>query len=312
MGTWKNTEDIPPLDGTTAVVTGANSGLGFVVARELARKGATVVLACRDAGRAADALERLTDAVPDAKPHVGTLPLDLADLASVRAFAAAYADAHDGLDLLVNNAGVMALPRRETADGFEMQIGTNHLGHFALTGLLAPLLLNRPGARVVNVSSGLHTIGKPGPGSLRLTGRYSKWSAYGKSKSANLMFTHELARRAAATGVDLLAVSAHPGYASTNLQATGPRMAGNERGEKLMEIGNRFASSADTGALPLLYAATAPDLRPDAFVGPRFMAFGRPGAAPRMPWTTNDAACRELWLASEEATGVVWPAALAD
>jgi NAD(P)-dependent dehydrogenase (short-subunit alcohol dehydrogenase family) len=306
---WHGTDDIPVLDGMTAVVTGANSGLGLVTARELARKGASVVLACRSRERAAEAADAIAAEVPDAKARVGFLPLDLADLSSVRAFAASFADAHDGLDILVNNAGVMALPERRTADGFEMQMGTNHLGHFALTGLLAPALLARPGARVVTVSSGMHAVGRPDPADLRGgRGKYRKWQAYGASKSANLMFTAELARRAESSGVDLVSVAAHPGYAATNLQTAGAKMTGDTRRERVIEAANRaVATSAEQGALPQLYAATAPGVDNGAFYGPRFAMWGMPGKAPRAPWVGKESANRTLWTASEEATGVHWP-----
>lgn len=312
--TWRSAADMPVLDGMTAVVTGANSGLGFVTARELARKGAVVVLACRSAARAAEAVEAIAAEVPEAKERLEVLPLDLADLASVRAFAAAFADAHDGLDILVNNAGVMALPERRTADGFEMQMGTNHLGHFALSALLAPSLLARPGARVVTVSSGVHAVGRPNPADLRgENGKYRKWSAYGAAKSANLMFTAELARRADAAGVALLSLAAHPGYAATNLQTAGAKMTGDTRRERLMTTANRLiATSADAGALPQLYAATAPGVDNGAFYGPRFAMWGPPAATPRAPWVKHESANRILWTASEEATGVRWPEPLGD
>ncbi|NUU25988.1 MAG: SDR family NAD(P)-dependent oxidoreductase [Streptomycetaceae bacterium] len=312
MATWSDTDDIPDLDGKTAVVTGANSGLGYVTARELARHGATVVLACRDAERAEAAEERIINSLPDSKAKLGVLPLDLADLASVRDFADVFGERYDGLDILVNNAGVMALPPRRTADDFEMQMGTNHLGHFALTALLAPRLLARPGARVVTVSSGMHAIGRPDPADLRgQHGKYHKWRAYGASKSANLMFAAELARRAEESGTDLVSVAAHPGYAATNLQAAGPRMRHDSRAERMMAVTNRvFATSAEAGALPQLYAATAPDVANGAFYGPRFAMWGRPGRAPRAPWVRNVARNRTLWTASEEATGIRWAAPL--
>ena len=201
------TADIPDLTGRTAVVTGANSGIGFGAAVELARHGAAVTLAARDPDRGADALARLRSEVPAATAELGRL--DLADLASVRAFATGYRP--DGLDLLVNNAGVMAVPLRHTPDGFESQFGTNHLGHFALTGLLLPKLLARPGARVVTVTSGYHRIGRIDFTDLDARDRYRKWPAYAQSKLANLLFTFELQRRADTAGVELLALSAHPG-----------------------------------------------------------------------------------------------------
>src|SRR5438105_5312810 len=209
MAKW-TASDIPDLGGKTAVVTGANSGLGFETAIELARHGAQVVLACRDEGRGKDALERVQTRLPDAKVELSLL--DLADLASVRKFAGDVQD----VDLLINNAGVMALKeRRTTADGFEMQFGTNHLGHFALTGLLLPRLLSRPEPRVVTESSGAHRIGRINFGDLQGERRYFRWLAYGQSKLANLMFVFELQRRATEAGTALGSMAAHPGYART-------------------------------------------------------------------------------------------------
>ncbi|MEU7167951.1 oxidoreductase [Streptomyces morookaense] len=304
MNGW-TASDIPDQSGRTAVVTGANSGLGLVTARELARHGARVVLACRDATRGKAALELLRSQVPDA--DVGLGRLDLADLSSVRAFADGLAD--ERLDLLVNNAGVMALPQRKTVDGFEMQFGTNHLGHFALTCLLLPRLRAAgPGARVVTVSSGLHFLGNVDPRDLNMERRYRRWIAYGRSKSANLLFVHELARRLAAEGSPVVAAAAHPGYAATNLQTTGPRMEERAWAERAVEFANRLvAQSAEDGALPTLYAATAPGVLPDEFIGPRVQLWrGAPVRSIRARWTLSDVAARGLWEASEKLTGVTY------
>ncbi|MBZ4019109.1 oxidoreductase [Streptomyces purpurogeneiscleroticus] len=299
-----NTSHIPDLTGKQAVVTGANSGLGYVTARELARRGARVILACRDKDRGAAAVAQLHAEVPAS--DVEFRPLDLADLASVRAFATDLAPAR--LDLLINNAGVMALPHRRTADGFEMQFGTNHLGHFALTGLLLPALLATPGARVVTVSSGLHTLADVDLADLNYEhGRYRRWIAYGRSKSANLLFTHELADRLARAGADVLAVAAHPGYAATNLQTAGVRMEGRTRAERVVALGNRvLAQPAETGALPALCAATAPHMKPDAFIGPQGGLRGAPAPSFRAPWTQDDTTSDALWTASEQLTGVTY------
>ncbi|MHB9850968.1 oxidoreductase [Streptomyces sp. Tue6028] len=308
MTGW-NAGDIPDQSGRTAVVTGANSGLGFVTARELARRGARVVLACRSAERGTAARERLVSEVPAA--DVEFLPLDLGELASVREFAAGYAGAYERLDLLVNNAGVMALPEGRTGDGFETQFGVNHLGHFALTGLLLPALLRTPGARIVTVSSMVHALANIDIDDLGgERGRYRKWIAYARSKTANLLFTHELARRLAAAGSDVVAAAAHPGYASTNLQAAGPRLEGRKGAERLMEAGNRlFAQSAEAGALPSLYAATAPRVAPDSFTGPSLAMWrGAPAPSWRAPWTRDDRAGERLWAASERLTGVTYDA----
>ncbi|MEV2249527.1 oxidoreductase [Streptomyces sp. NPDC050147] len=310
MTGW-NASDIPDQSGRTAVVTGANSGIGYVTARELARHGARVVLACRSEERGARALERIRAEVPSAV--AGFRCLDLADLGSVRAFAESYArdeGAGDGLDLLINNAGLMALPHRQTADGFETQFGVNHLGHFALTGLLLPRLLRTPGARIVTVSSAFHALANIDIGDLNSERDYRRWIAYGRSKTANLLFTHELARRLAATGSGVVAAAAHPGYAQTNLQAAGPKMEGRKVAERVMWLGNRaLAQPATKGALPSLYAATAPDVRPDSFTGPRVLGWqGAPGRSWRAKWTLNDTASERLWEASESLTGVRYAA----
>ncbi|GAU69897.1 putative oxidoreductase [Streptomyces sp. NBRC 110611] len=303
MTRW-NTSHIPDQTGRSAVVTGANSGIGYVTARELARRGARVVLACRNEARGGAALDRLRSEVPTAEAEFR--PLDLADLASVRHFAASLDDfAGDRLDLLINNAGVMALPYRTTADGFEMQFGTNHLGHFALTGLLLPRLLATPGARVVTVSSFLHALADLDHDDLNSERSYRRWIAYARSKSANLLFVHELARRLAAAGSQVLAAAAHPGYAATNLQTAGLRMEGRSAAERVIELSNRFlAQSPDGGALGTLCAATAPHMRPDAFIGPRAGLRGAPAPSFRAPWTRKDANGERLWAASEQLTGV--------
>ncbi|MGW1884874.1 oxidoreductase [Streptomyces sp. NPDC001970] len=296
--------DIPDQSGRTAVVTGANSGIGLVTARELARRGARVLLACRSEARGKDAEALVKEQVPDADAEFR--PLDLADLASVRRFAESYEQ--DTLDLLVNNAGVMALPYGTTADGFETQFGVNHLGHFALTARLLPKLLSTPGARVVSVSSGMHAIANIDMHDLNSERRYRRWVAYGRSKTANLLFVHELARRLGAAGSDVVSAAAHPGFAATNLQTAGARMEGRRTAERIAELGNRlFAQSAEMGALPTLYAATAPGVRPDSFTGPRFQGWrGTPAQSWRATWTLNDRAGEQLWAASEQLTGVTY------
>ncbi|MDI3406310.1 oxidoreductase [Streptomyces cavernicola] len=301
MPGW-NASDIPDQSGRTAVVTGANSGIGYVTARELARRGARVVLACRSESRGAGAASRIAAEVPGV--DVEFAPLDLDDLKSVREFAASHAPAR--IDLLINNAGVMALPYARTADGFETQFGVNHLGHFALTGLLLPRIENVDGARVVTVSSGLHALANIDIGDLNSERRYRRWVAYGRSKTANLLFTHELARRLAARGSGVVAAAAHPGYASTNLQAAGPQLEGRRFVERAVGLANRVvAQSAEAGALPTLYAATAPAVRPDSFTGPRLQGWrGAPAKSWRAPWTLNDIAGERLWVASEQLTGV--------
>jgi NAD(P)-dependent dehydrogenase (short-subunit alcohol dehydrogenase family) len=302
MSGW-NAGDIPDQGGRTAVVTGANSGIGLVTAQELARRGARVILACRSEARGKQAQEYIARQVPGS--DVQFRPLDLAELSSVREFAASCP--YERLDLLINNAGVMALPFGRTADGFETQFGVNHLGHFALTGLLLPKLLDTPGARVVVVSSFMHALANIDMGDLNSERRYRRWVAYSRSKTANLLFVHELARRLGAAGSDVVAAAAHPGYADTNLQTAGARLEGKKTTERLMQAGNRImAQSAESGALPTLYAATAPGVRPDSFTGPKLGWRGAPAPSQRAKWTRNDAAGERLWVASEQLTSVTY------
>ncbi|NEB77142.1 SDR family NAD(P)-dependent oxidoreductase [Streptomyces sp. SID14478] len=303
MSGW-NASDIPDQSGRTAVVTGANTGIGYVTARELARAGARVVLACRSQQRGTAALDRLRREVPHADAEFG--PLDLGDLASVREFAAGRQGRP--IDLLIDNAGVMALPYGRTADGFETQFGVNHLGHFALTGLLLPSLLDAPGARVVSVSSVMHALANIDIGDLNSEKSYRRWVTYSRSKTANLLFVHELARRVADAGADLVACAAHPGYTSTELHTRGAKMEGRIGVQRFFELGNRVVGqSAEHGALPSLYAATAPGVRPDGFYGPRVLMWrGAPAASWRASWTRNDAAGERLWAASEQLTGVAY------
>ena len=307
MSTW-TADDIPDLTGKHAVVTGANSGIGYHTALELARHGADVVLACRDQGRGKEALDLLHEDAPEAADRARLDSLDLADLSSVRAFTERYGDVP--LDILVNNAGVMAMPRRTTADGFEMQFGTNHLGHFALTGLLLPNLLAAPGARVVTVSSTAHMIGRIAFDDLQGERRYGRWRAYGQSKLANLLFAAELDRRARRAGVGLASVASHPGYAATNLQTAAAKIEGSSWRERIMELGNRvFAQTSAAGALPSLYAATAPRVEGGTYWGPSGpLMRGRPGKAPAMPAARNTAAAARLWDVSQELTGVRYEA----
>lgn len=297
--------DIQSQSGRAAVVTGANSGLGLHTALELARAGAEVVLAVRDTARGDQAAARIRADVPGADVEV--LPLDLADLSSVRTFAETLGGRPGRLDLLVNNAGVMALPYRRTADGFEMQLGTNHLGHFALTGLLLPRLLAGPAPRVVTVSSLAHRMGKLAWDDLQSERRYRKWMAYGQSKLANLVFALELQRRAEAADLPLLSMAAHPGYAATNLQATGAKMAGNRVSERANAVTNRLIAQSDAqGALPTLYAATALDLRGGSYIGPDgpLESRGHPTRVGRSAAAKDPEVGRRLWAVSEELTGV--------
>jgi NAD(P)-dependent dehydrogenase (short-subunit alcohol dehydrogenase family) len=294
-------KDIPDQTGRVAIVTGANSGIGLIAARELARHGATVVLACRDTAKGEAALSEIVAGHADAKGVVSEL--DLSSLASVRAFAERYLAEHKTLDLLVNNAGVMAPPRRETTDGFELQFGTNHLGHFALTGLLIEAMEGREDARVVTVSSGAHRMGHIDFDDLQGERKYRRWGAYGQSKLANLLFTLELERRLRAADSMVRAVAAHPGYAATNLQfAAAPKLD-----RMLMSVANRvMAQSAEMGALPTLYAATAPGVEGGAYIGPdgfREMR-GYPTLVTGTAASRDAQAAERLWAVSEELTGV--------
>jgi NAD(P)-dependent dehydrogenase (short-subunit alcohol dehydrogenase family) len=301
-GGW-TADRIPDQSGRVAVVTGANSGLGLVTARELARRGARVVLACRnmEKGRTAEA-EVAASCGSD--PELELEELDLASLDSVREFAERFTERHDGLDLLINNAGVMATPRRHTADGFELHLGTNHLGHFALTGLLLPLMEGREDARVVTLSSNAHkTVRGIAFDNLNGDRRYFRWNAYGQSKLANLLFALELDRRLRARGSTVKSLAAHPGYSATNLQSAAAPIVD----RLVMKLGNAVVAQSDEmGALPVLYAATEPGLEGGAYVGPDGIAeqrghpkLVRPNRAARDPDTA-----RRLWDVSEELTGV--------
>jgi NAD(P)-dependent dehydrogenase (short-subunit alcohol dehydrogenase family) len=297
--------DIPDQTGRSVLVTGANSGIGLRAAEALARRGAHVTLAVRDVGRGEEEARRIRSSDPKASVEVRRL--DLADLASVRALAAAHRKDHQGLDVLINNAGVMALPRGLTADGFEMQLGTNHLGHYALTGLLLPSLLSRPEPRVVTVSSVAHRMGKIAFDDLQSERRYRRWAAYGQSKLANVLFAYELQRRADGAGLGLRSVAAHPGYAATNLQVRGPQMAGNAAEERLSRLLNRLVAQSDEqGALPTLYAATVADLPGGSFVGPDgpFGMRGHPKCVTASAAAGDPATAARLWAESEQLTGV--------
>ena len=294
-------DQIPDQSGRTAVVTGANSGLGLVIARELARAGAHVVLACRNMAKGATAKSEIEGSL--ANREVELHELDLGSLESVRSFADGFRAGHEGLDLLVNNAGVMAAPRSETADGFELHLGTNHLGHFALTGLLIGSMEGRDDARVVTLSSGAHRTGRIAFDNLDGRHRYFRWRAYGQSKLANLLFMMELDRRLRGTGSTVRSVAAHPGYAATNLQSAAPP----KFDRIVMVVSNRvIAQSAEMGALPPLYAATYPGLEGGAYIGPDGIAEqrGYPKRVGMSAAARNEAVARRLWEVSEELTGV--------
>jgi NAD(P)-dependent dehydrogenase (short-subunit alcohol dehydrogenase family) len=297
-------QDIPALSGRSVIVTGANSGLGLQAARMFAAKGAHVVLACRNAEKALAAMVYIKQRHTHAS--VESMLLDLADLGSVRAFAASFCRVYDRLHVLLNNAGVMALPYATTRDGFEMQFGTNHLGHFALTGLLMERMLQTPGARVVTVSSMVHRLGEIRFHDPNWRNGYRKWAAYHQSKLANLLFTFELQLRLEQRGADAMAVSCHPGYSATNLQLVGPRMLGSRLLEGIMAFGNRYlAQSAAMGALSYLYAAVAPEVRGGECIGPAIAdTWGYPSRAKVDARARNPEDAARLWEMSRRLTGV--------
>jgi NAD(P)-dependent dehydrogenase (short-subunit alcohol dehydrogenase family) len=294
-------QDITDQSGRTAIVTGANSGLGLVTARELARAGASVVMACRNLDKGHAAVDEVRAAVPDAQVQLDEL--DLASLASVRAFADRFKAPHDGLDLLINNAGVMGTPRRRTADGFELQFGTNHLGHFALTTALLETMEGREDARVVTLSSSAHKMGRINFDNLNGDRHYFRWNAYGQSKLANLLFALELDRRLRAAGSTVKSLAAHPGYAATNLQSAGPPMF-----DRLVMVASNalIAQSDEMGALPILYAATEPGLESGTYVGPDGFQEqrGHPKIVKPSGRARDPEAARRLWEVSERMTAV--------
>ena len=298
--------DIPDQTGKTAVVTGANSGIGFHTALELIRAGARVVVAVRNEVKGRAAIRRLQAVVPDADLHLGLL--DLADLGSGRRFAAQVLDSTGRLDLLVNSAGVMGVPQRlTTRDGFELQFGTNHLGHFALTGLLLPGLLTPPSARVVTVSSLAHKQGWIHFGDLQGEHSYGPWTAYSQSKLANLLFALELDRQARTRGLDLLSVAVHPGVSATNLQTAGPRLGqqGLRTRCRLFFV-RRIGQSAARGAFPSLYAATAPEVVGGGFYGPNGpgQLRGTPTRILPASGALDEQIAQRLWEVSERLTGI--------
>ena len=300
-GGW-NVENIPDQSGRNAVVTGANSGLGLVTARELSRAGAAVVMACRNLDKGHAAIEQVRAAVPDAQVQLDEL--DLASMESVRGFAERFKASHDGLDLLINNAGVMAPPRRRTADGFELQFGTNHLGHFLLTTQLLDAMEGREDARVVTLSSTAHKIGRISFDNLNGDRHYFRWRAYGQSKLANLLFALELDRRLRQEGSTVKSLAAHPGYAATNLQSASPPLID----RIVMKVSNAvIAQSDEMGALPTLFAATEPGLEGGTYIGPDGPneQRGHPTIVSPSGRARDEDTARRLWQVSEELTGSV-------
>ncbi len=300
--------DIPDQTGRTALVTGASSGLGLQVALALAAARARVLLASRDAARGKAAMRAVRAQTPGADLEL--VLLDLASLESVRAAARSLADRDERIDVLVNNAGVMAPPLRRTAEGFEEQIGVNHLGHFALTGLLLDRMTKSSAPRVTTVSSGLHRNGRIDLDDLLWERRrYRAWAAYGQSKLANLLFTLELTRRAVAAGLPLLATAAHPGIAATALTRDIAAARVPILGGLLLRAARQLSQSPEMGALPLLYAATMPDVAPGDYFGPhgRTEQRGYPVRVARSDRAADAAVAAALWEQSEQLTGVTYP-----
>lgn len=308
-----STEQIPDQKGRLAIVTGANSGIGLVTARELAGRGAKVIVACRDSAKGETAVTQIrADLAPgggDADLEVREL--DLADLGSVRGFAAGVvADNPDGIDLLINNAGVMAPPRQETADGYELQFGTNHLGHFALTGLLFDQLKKKPDSRVVTVSSNAHKMGKINFDDLQSEHRYMRWNAYGQSKLANLIFAIDLERRIHEAGLQMKSMAAHPGLSATNLGSAGTGTGNglvNLLTTPVLKFSNAFlAQDADAGAEPTLFAAVSPGLPGGSYIGPDGIGEhrGSPTVVAPRKVARDRLVADQLWEKSVELTGV--------
>ena len=294
-GKWTK-EDINDLTGKVVIVTGANSGIGYETARALAGAGAETVLACRNLEKGRQAAEQIR--MEDPPGTVRLILLDLADLASACSFSEFFKERYDRLDILINNAGVMALAERlETADGFEMQFGTNHLGHFALTGLLIERIKDTQGARVVNVSSVAEMIGRINFDDLNARKSYNRWSAYGQSKIANLLFTYELQRRFEASGFDAISAASHPGWTATNLQS---------HSAFLRACNPVIGQGSETGALPTLYAATAEVVEGGAYYGPGgcMQARGYPKRIESNRRSHDRDVAARLWDISERLTGV--------
>ncbi len=298
-------QDIPDMTGKVVIITGANSGLGLESTKALAAKGATVVMACRNLRKAEEAKAEVLAANPAARLDV--MALDNASLASVRAFADAFKAKYDRLDILLNNAGVMGIPRALTEDGFEMQLGVNHLAHFALTGLLIDLLTKTPGAHIHNVSSSAAFGGTINLDDLMGEKEYGRWTAYGQSKLANAAFATELNRRLRIAGHDTISNSSHPGLVMGNLQANSLAQSGSPLIERLMYPIARLlvAQDLDMGVLPQLYAATAPEAKGGVFYGPKTLRMRGYPAEQKCNDALGDASLlKRFWEASEDLTGI--------
>ncbi|MEQ8691416.1 MAG: oxidoreductase [Pseudomonadales bacterium] len=297
-------KDLQDQSGRVVVITGGNSGIGYEAAKALAGCGAQVVIACRDIAKGKEAC---TSIKKETGTEVSTELLDLSSLQSVHIAAEAIKNRYDHIDVLINNAGVMAIPRRLTEDGFETQLATNHFGHFALTALLFPLLRDTPDARVVTVSSLAHQFGYLNFINLHGQAFYDPWAAYGQSKLANLLFAFELDRRCRAAGVSLRSNACHPGIAATNLGYAGPRMMGSTFGETLIQFYTSIvAQSAADGALPTLYAGFAPEADGGDYIGPDGLGEmrGNPRKVPCSFLSRSEPLARQLWAVTEEATQI--------
>ena len=301
--TW-SAADIPDQHGRIAVVTGANGGLGLETARQLAAHGAHVMMAVRNQKKAAAAVDEIRASVPDAALEL--VALDLASQASVRAAAEQIMAAHKSIDLLINNAGVMGIPEAKTADGFEMQLGVDHLGHWSLTALLLPALLRTPGARIVTVTSTAHHMGRAiSPANPHLHGRYRPWRAYGQAKLANFHFGLGLQRELENAGASTASLIAHPGLSNTNLQAVSVQQTGGGTSQRFfLFLARRSGMSAADGALSQLRAATDPAAKGGEFYGPRFVNSGPPVRKPVVRRLGMDKAIAALWEVSERDTGI--------
>jgi NAD(P)-dependent dehydrogenase (short-subunit alcohol dehydrogenase family) len=298
--TW-NINDIPDLTGKTAVVTGANGGLGFETAKQLAGAGAHVVMAARNQEKAGGAFQLIKETYPDASVEI--VELDLGSLASIEKAAKTIGTAHPVVHILVNNAGLMALPERRTVDGFEMQFGVNHLGHWALTSHLIPNLLAADAARIVNVTSmAHHTLAQLDPSNPHLEGEYDPWKAYGQSKLANYHFTLGLQRAFEEARVSAMSLMAHPGLTNSDLQSRTVREGG--PGGTWENVAGRIGMSVSEGALPQLRAATDPAASGGEMYGPRFGMAGAPVRRPVLRKIGLDQAIADLWQVSERETGL--------
>jgi NAD(P)-dependent dehydrogenase (short-subunit alcohol dehydrogenase family) len=299
-----NAADIPDQHGRTAVVTGANGGLGLETARQLAAKGAHVVMAVRNQEKAAAAVEEIRATAPDASLEL--VALDLSSQASVRAAAGQIIAAHPSIDLLVNNAGVMATPEAKTVDGFELQLGVDHLGHWSFTALLLPALLRARGARIVTVTSSAHHMGRSiDPANPHLAGRYRPWRAYGQAKLANFHFGLGLQRELERAGASAASLIAHPGLSNTDLQAVSVQASGGGASQRFfLFLGRRTGMSPADGALSQLRAATDPAAKGGEFYGPLWVNSGPPVRKPVLRRLGLDKAIATLWEVSERETGV--------